>query len=324
MVTTAGRAELAGFESMWQAEDPIGPDAISLLGAYARVTSSIRLGTALININTRHPALIAATFANLDQLSGGRMVLGVGMGMSWLQYMGLTPADVHPLSDMTRAITLMRDLWSRDDPLFHGRPAHYWGRRSSLINAFNWPWGGFAVERPRIPIYVGARGPRMIELTGALADGLIVEHSIPTESVREWVTTFERAVVAAGRSRLDVETVGLVMLSVSRDGVLDPSLFRYLAGLLSRGTAESAVRFGLDPELVARIKAHWDDGREDDAGSLIDAPTLMRFGAYGDVDRCVERLRDFRAAGLDLPLIFPQACDLDLALEVGKRFAATD
>lgn len=322
MIRTAVSAEAAGFESVWQAEDPFGPDAISLLAAYAQATSSIRLGTALINIHTRHPAIIAATFANLDQQSRGRMVLGIGTGLSWLQYVGLTAADIHPLADMTRAIDLMRDIWSRDDPLFDDKPAYFWGRRSSLINAFNWPWGGFAMERQRIPIYVGARGPRMIELTAKMADGLIVEHSVPIEIVHEWVARFERAVHGAGRTRSEVETIGLVMLSVSADGAPDPSLFRYLAGLLARSNvAEDATRLALDPALLERIKRLWKDGEEERAAKLVDRATLARFGAYGSVEECVERLAAYRTAGLDLPLIFPQACDLALVLAVGRRFA---
>jgi 5,10-methylenetetrahydromethanopterin reductase len=322
MIATTARAEATGFDSVWQAEDPFGPDAISLLGAYAQATSTVRLGTALINIHTRHPAIIAATFANLDQQSRGRMVLGIGTGLSWLQYMGLTATDVHPVADMTRAIDLMRDIWSRDDPLFDGKPAYFWGRRSSLLNAFNWPWGGFAIERPRIPIYVGARGPRMIELTAKVADGLIVEHSLPTQIVQQWVARYERALLGVGRARSDVETVGLVMLSVSADGTPDPSLFRYLAGLLARSNvAEDASRLELEPTLLERIKRLWTEGQEERAARLIDPATLARFGAYGNVEQCVQRLAEYRSAGLDVPLIFPQACDLQLVLDVGRRYA---
>ncbi|MBI4219669.1 MAG: LLM class flavin-dependent oxidoreductase, partial [Chloroflexi bacterium] len=321
MVGAVKMCEASGFESAWQAEDVYGPDAIVPLACHAQATERIRLGTCLINPNTRAATLLASTFATLDQLSGGRMVLGLGAGLTWLPMIGKSPAEVKSLTLMRETVTLFRDLLRGADVVVDGRPAIVFDRRVNLPGAFQWPFGGFDYPRARIPVYIGARGPRMIRLAGELADGLICEHSIPVPGIRVWTGRFRDAVTAAGRLPGSVETVGLVLFSPSENGRPAESLKTFLARRVATLSEEQVRQFGLDTSLAARVQAQVKEGDAEEAGRLMNREMLSAFGAIGTPDECVARLREYHEAGLTVPLLFPEACDLGLAIEVGAAYA---
>jgi 5,10-methylenetetrahydromethanopterin reductase len=323
MVDAVRMCEAAGFESAWQAEDVYGPDAIVPLACYARVTERIRLGTCVINPNTRAATLLANTFATLDQLSGGRMVLGLGAGLTWLPMIGKSPAEVKSLTLMRETITQVRCLLQGEDVVVNGRPAIVFDRRISLPEAFGWPFGGFNYPRTRIPIYVGARGPRMVRLAGELADGLICEHSVPVPGIQAWTQAFRVAAAAAGRDPGTLESVGLVLFSPSENGRPAQALKTFLARKVGLLPAEQVVQLGFDPELVARIQELWQDERPQEAGRIITKDMLSVFGAVGTPDECIAKLRAYHGAGLTVPLLFPEACDLRLAIEVGAAYATS-
>src|SRR5437879_5025750 len=98
MIEAVKQAERVGFDSAWQAEDVYGPDAISLLACYAYATERLRLGTCLIGVNTRDPCIVANSFATLDQISRGRMIIGLGAALTWLPLIGKKPEDVKSLT----------------------------------------------------------------------------------------------------------------------------------------------------------------------------------------------------------------------------------
>jgi len=324
MVSAVKMAEVAGFHSAWHAEDVYGPDAITMLASYAQVTERLKLGTALINPNTRYPALIANTFATLDQVSRGRIILGLGAGLTWLPLVGKVAKDVKSLTLMRDTIRLLRSVWAGEDLQINGQDIYWYGCRVSLPRAFNWPWGGFKIERDRIPIYVGAKGPKMIEMAGALADGLIVEHSVPLHGIRTWVDSFLSAADSAGRVLESLEVAGLILFSPSENGRPDSTLYSFVAGLRIVSLKPSEIdELGFDPALVERIRGLWQEGRKEEAGKLVTREMLDCFGVFGTPDECVSKLKLYRRAGITIPLIMPEACDIRLAVETGAAFAAS-
>ncbi len=324
MINAVKMAEAAGFHSVWQAEDVYGPDAVTMLACYAQATENVRLGTALINPNTRCPALIANTFATLDQLSGGRMILGLGAGLTWLPLVGKSSKDVKSLTLMRETISLVRSVLAGDDLVVNGQPIYWFGNRVSLPRAFNWPWDGFKIERSQIPVYVGARGPKMIQMAGAQADGLIVEHTVSLSGIKDWTQSFFDAVKAAGRDPKELEVVGLVIVSPSEDGKPNPTLYSFIAGLrIIFLEPKQIAQLDFDPQRVERIRVLWQSGEREAAGRLVTREMLDVFGAFGTPDECVKKLKQYSNAGITIPLIMPEACNLELAIEVGRAYAVS-
>ena len=321
MIDAVVKAEEAGFDSAWQAEDVYGPDAIVPLACYAYATERIQMGTCVINPNTRAATLLASTFATLDQLSRGRMILGLGVGVTWLPMIGKTPQEVKSLTLMRETIQQFHNILRGEEVVVNGRRAIVFDRPVSLPKAFAWPCGGFQYPRQSIPIYIGTRGPKMMALAGELADGLICEHSIPLSEIKEWTQEFFDAVRHAGRDPRELQVVGLVLFSPSEDGQPSDIIKTFLARKVGILSAEEAAKLNLDPALVARIRAMWNEGKPEEARRFINPEVAHVFGAIGTPEECVAKLRSYHDAGLTVPLIFAEGYRLELALEAGAAYA---
>jgi 5,10-methylenetetrahydromethanopterin reductase len=321
MTEAVVECEAAGFESAWQAEDVYGPDVVVPLACYAYVTRRILLGTCVTNPNTRAVTILANTFATLDQVSSGRMILGLGAGLTWLPLIGKAPADVRSLTLMRETLSQFRSILDGNDLMIDGKPATLFGRSVSLPAAFNWPFGGFEYPRKRIPVYLGARGPKMIEAAGEIADGLVCEHSWPVPAIQTWTSSFQDAVRDAGRDPAELDCVGLVLMSPSEEGHVDSRIKLFLVNRMVKVTPEQADAWGLDRERLARIQGLMAEGEETEASQLVTTELAGVFGAIGTPEQCLARLEEYASAGLTVPRIFPQACDLHLAIEIGAQYA---
>ena len=152
----AGKAEELGFEGVWIADSQsIFRDAYLALTASALRTSTLTLATGVTNPVTRHPATIASAIATLDELSGGRALLGIGVGESAVRTVGLRPARLARLEEATHALRA----------LLSGATASWDGTDMRLA----W-WTG----RP-VPIWFASTGPRPLELGGRIADGVLFQ-----------------------------------------------------------------------------------------------------------------------------------------------------
>ena len=178
-------AERLGYESVWSSQLPGSRDTALVLAAYAQATERVRLGTAVTNPLTRHPTVTAAAFSTLAELSGGRASLGISVGDSALKSMNL---EVAKMSVLAESIALCRKLLGGEAVSFgEGKTAqlHHVG--------------------PRVPIYVAATGPRMLELAGRIADGVILMNGIAPELIREAVRIVREGERAAARQEGNVK-----------------------------------------------------------------------------------------------------------------------
>jgi probable F420-dependent oxidoreductase len=161
----ARRAESAGFDQVWTTEF-YSRSATVPLGAMAAVTQRIGLGTAIAFAFARRPVMLAAEARDIDELSGGRLTLGLGSAEPdrIRRWFGLDAA--HPAARMEELAGLLRDLWAVDE-----RAVHHDGR---FYATHVEPVGPVpAPVRPQIPVYLAALGPRMVAAAGAMADGLL-------------------------------------------------------------------------------------------------------------------------------------------------------
>jgi 5,10-methylenetetrahydromethanopterin reductase len=220
-VAAAARvAEAGGFDCIWTLDSPLLAgrllDPYLALAACAATTSRVSLGVAVTNPFTRHPIATACSILSLDDLSRGRAVLGIGSGDSAMRTLGLDPADAQGTHRGRRGH--VRETVEILNTIFRGAAVTF-GTRT------------FQLDRParRIPIYVAATGPRMLELAGEIADGVIIQVGAYRPCLT-WALEHVRA--GAARARRDpgeIDTVCSTFTAITADKALAIDRARPLA-----------------------------------------------------------------------------------------------
>ena len=292
----AERAEALGYESVWIAEGH-GGDQFAILAACALRTRRVRLGTAISSVFVRTAPTIAMAAAVVDELSGGRFVLG--LGSSHRVQVGPEHGVEYrkPLGRVREAVSVVRRL------LREGEVAH--AGETVRIERFDL-W--FKPLRGEIPVYLSALFPRMTELCGEIADGVILTRGTLASANRA------RAHVAAGAARAgrdagSVEITSLLPASVDSDrgkafAAARPGLAFY-AGFFPRYNRLLAES-GYPAEAAAVAKA-WSAGDTAGAERAVTDEMIAATSIAGTPAECRERLDAYRASGLDLPIISPFA-----------------
>ncbi len=297
----AEAAERAGFSAVFVAEGH--GDALSLCHPVAAATRRARVGTAIANAALRPPVLAAKTAAQLDQAANGRFVLGLGVGNSVMNArFGVQPHP--PLPMIGEYVGVIRAV-------LRGQAAGYDGRvfRTGMVPLDSPPL------RADLPIYLAALRPRMLELAGQIADGVILNLMTPVQAGQA-ASVARAAARAAGRDPASVEIVCVVHCCLSDDVaaaaaaaravvpryVLHPAAPR-LFGELDGGVDLRGVR-----ELVLA-------GDRAGAADRVPQPVADGLVAHGSAGECVARLMEYRTAGVDLPVLFPMPVGGDWGYE---------
>ena len=158
-------AESKGFEAVWQAESRLVREATVPMAAFASVTTTLKVGSGVVDCWSRNPARLAATFSTLDDLAPGRVILGIGAWWDPLAAkVGISRAK--PLRAMREIVTTVRALLNNETVTFNGEFVHLDGVELDYV---------YQDRRPKdVPIYIGATGMQMMELTGEIADGVVL------------------------------------------------------------------------------------------------------------------------------------------------------
>ncbi len=289
-------AEELGYESAWVAEGH-GGDQFAILAACATATKRIRLGTAISSVFVRSVPTIAMAAATVDALSGGRLVLGLGSshrvqveGEHGLPY-------AKPIPRVRESVEAIRALLRDGEVTYRGETVR--------IDRFDL-W--FTPLRPRLPIYLSALFPPMLEVCGELADGLILTWST-VEAPGRAAAHVAVGARRAGRRPEDVEITSLLpcVIADRRAEALErmrPAVAMY-AGFFPRYNrllAEAGF-----PDAARAIQTAWQAG--DRAGAARAVPDAMAaaVGLVGTPAECRARIEEYRTAGLALPIISPRA-----------------
>lgn len=184
-------ADAAGVESIWLLEDPDGWDAFAVLGAMARATERIRLGTGVANPYYRHPALLAASVSTLDLLSGGRAFLGLGRGQAEWYERSLGMKVGKPVRVLGETFDLLRQWWS---PGMRATSAP----TATEFAVNDWE-RVFRPLQPHVPVYLAAVGPLALKLAGERVDGVVFNDLSSVQFMREAIATVREAASASGR-----------------------------------------------------------------------------------------------------------------------------
>jgi F420-dependent oxidoreductase-like protein len=301
-------AERLGYDSAWAAE-AYGSDAATVLSWLAAQTSTIGLGSAVFQIPARSPAMTAMTAATLDQLSGGRFRLGLGLS-------GPQVAEGWHGQRFARPLARTRDYLGVVRLALQRRRVAYQGETLELPL----PDGpGKALKltitpvQQRLPIYLAAMGPRNLALAGELADGWLGFLFSPEHAGGFRVHLAEGA-GRAGRDLAGLDVAPTVQVHISDDlaaarDAMRPFLALYVGGMGSRERnfyADQAGRYGFG-QAAAQVQEHYLAGRRTEAGAAIPDELIDLVTLCGPAARVRERLAAYREAGVGTLIAAPTA-----------------
>jgi probable F420-dependent oxidoreductase len=208
----AALADEAGFDSVWDYEFFRNPFVTHALTA--RATQRVRLGTGIATAVSRTPFEMANAAADVDELSGGRTLLGISTGgASWTDVFNGADAS-HPLPRMREYIQVLRLIWKH---FSDGEPVEHHGRFYDFASPpFN-PWGVRRLERPEIPIYLACLKERMLQMAGEVADGVLGYLNTPRFIAEHVLPNVAKGAQKAGRDPSEIDVTALVLCSVSED-----------------------------------------------------------------------------------------------------------
>jgi 5,10-methylenetetrahydromethanopterin reductase len=303
-------AEKKGFEAIWQAESRLVRDAIVPMAAYAAVTEKIKVGSGVINNWTRNIGLLAATFLTLDDLAPNRILCGIGAWWDPLaRNVGIERRN--PLLAMRETVEVLRRLLAMERVTFHGEFHHVDGIELDVVHGRR--------EPRNVPIYIGATGPKMMELAGEIADGVVLNYCVPPEYNREALEQLEAGARRAHRSLDDVDRPQLVVCSVDpdREKALDTTrelLTQYLAQ-----QPHIAKASGVAQDVVSKIQsilgwpATHDQIRK--AKHLVPDDLVTRITASGTPEEARAKVDEYSRAGCTCPILYPVGGDVRLLID---------
>lgn len=288
-------AEEGGYESFWVPE-AWGSDAISLLGALAATTTRIRLATGIINIFSRSPGLIAQTFATLDELTGGRMIIGLGASGPQVIERWHGGRFEWPIRRMREVVEILRLALA-------GERLNYAGQIFSL-SGFKL---GMDPVRPRIPIYLATFKPQGLRLTGEIADGWLPTN-LSVAHLPAMLRTVAEGARAAGRDPASIDVAPMIHTLVTENreearGLVRRHLAYYVGGM---GTFyfELMQSYGFAEE-AGRIRERWQAGDRDGAGRQVSDAMVDALSITGTASECRKAIEGRRVRGVALPVLVP-------------------
>ncbi|MDQ6819457.1 MAG: LLM class F420-dependent oxidoreductase [Actinomycetota bacterium] len=309
-------AERLGYDSVWAAE-AYGSDAATVLAWLAAGTTKVKLGSAIFQIPGRSAAMTAMTAATIDELSGGRMLLGLGTS-------GPQVAEGWHGQRFGRQLQRTRDYVAVVRMALERQRVEYHGETLELPL----PDGpGKALKltigpvQPRIPIYLAAIGPNNTALAGEIADGWIPTFFSP-ENVSELRALLQVGADRAGRSLDQFDIAPTVNAYISDDreaarNLMRPVLALYIGGMGSRAQNfynQLVKRYGFE-EAAEEIQDLYLEGRKDDAAAAIPDQLIDMVSLCGPRDVVRDRLSAFRDAGVGTLMITPMAFSLSERVE---------
>jgi len=300
-IATAREAEARGYHSGWIGE-AAGVDALTTSAVVLTHTERLHVATGVIPVQVRTPVTFGLTLATLDHLAPGRFALGLGLSSPVIvgQWHGLTFSRA--VDQMREAVTIIRAAAAGERVNFEGR--HY------RVKNFRFA-GPLPARPPRIVL--AALGPRMLELAGEIADGVLLNW-IPPEAIPAAIAHVETGARRAGRTLAGFEIAAFIRVCVTSD--VAPAREHLARDITVYGTVnvyqDFFRSFGYGPEIDA-LDAAWKAGDRAGAVKQLTPRVLDGLGVVGDAAFCRARVDDFTRAGLTTAVIAPFTYEKDAA-----------
>ena len=316
-IEMAKYAEAQGFSEIWQADTRLARDCVVLMSALLAETRTLRIGSGVLPIWTRNPAVIAATWSTMWELGGltpdGESRVMLGIGAWWEPIASRVGEDRRrPLTAMREHVEALRALFTMEEVTYPGEIVQLDRVRLDVA---------YGDTSPRdIPVYIGATGPRMLELTGEICDGVVLNYVVSVDYIRDAVARVAEGAARAGRSLDDVDRPELLVCSLSDDDpdealLAGKSLVAYYLGTEPHIMEAS----GADPGLVERVKevVGWPATEADyrKAAPLIPDDLVRSLMAVGTATECREKVAEYIDAGVTCPILYPMMDDVQPVID---------
>jgi F420-dependent oxidoreductase-like protein len=315
-------ADRLGYDSIWAAE-AYGSDAATVMAWLATNTERAKIASGIFQMPARTPAMTAMTAATLDNISGGRMVLGLGIsGPQVVEGWHGQPFD-RPLGRTREYVAIVRKALARETVTYDGefytlpRPGGP-GKPLKLI---------IKPVQERIPIYIAAIGPRNTALAAEIADGWLPTLFAP-DHIDVFRPSLEEGAGKAGRSPDEIDIAPMTSLAIDEDverarDLMRPYLALYIGGMGSRDKNfynQLVTRYGYG-EAASKVQDLYLSGKYDEAMAAIPAELIEKVALCGPKEVLEKRLEVYRDAGVGTLLVTPIAQTVDERLEMLRQLA---
>jgi F420-dependent oxidoreductase-like protein len=298
-------ADRLGYDSVWSAE-AYGSDAVTPAAWMAARTSRIHVGTAIMQIAARTPTLAATTALTLDQLSGGRFRLGLGVSGPQVVEGWHGVAFGKPLQRTREYVEIVRAVWRREKPLEFSGEYYQIPYRGPQATGLGKPLKSIIHARADIPLYLAAIGPRNVALAAEIADGWLPIFFSP-ERMSVFRDSLESGFRAAGGGKslaaFDVAPTVAVVMGDDVDrcrAAVKPRLALYVGGMGARGRNfynDLVCRYGYE-EAAGRIQNLYLAGKKEEAAAVVPDALVDEVALCGPRERIRERLAGWKDSGV--------------------------
>lgn len=303
-------AEKRGFEAVWQAESRLVRDAIVPMAAYAAVTNKLKVGSGVINNWTRNIGLLASTFLTLDDLAPDRIICGIGAWWDPLaKNVGIDRRK--PLTAMRETVTVLKKLLNMERVSFEGEFVQVSGIELDVVHGRR--------EPRNVPVYIGATGDKMMEMTGEIADGAVLNYCVPPEYNIRALELLEAGAKKSGRKLEDIDRPQLVVCSVDTDHDKAIDTTRELLTQYLAQQPHIAKASGVSMEVVEKIQSilGWPATHEQIARAkhLVPEELILRITASGTPEEARAKVAEYVHNGCTCPILYPVGGDVHLLID---------
>lgn len=303
-------AEARGFEAVWQAESRLVRDAIVPMAAYAAVTSRLKVGSGVINNWTRNIGLLASTFLTLDDLAPNRIICGIGAWWDPLaRNVGIERKK--PLTAMRETVIVLKRLLNMERVTFDGEFIHVNGIELDVVHGRK--------EPRNVPIYIGATGDNMMEMTGEIADGAVLNYCVPPEYNLKALELLEQGARKVGRTLAEIDRPQLIVCSVDKDHDKAIDTTRELLTQYLAQQPHIAKASGVSMDVVEKIQSilGWPATHEQiiKAKHLVPEELIHRITASGTPEEAKNKVAEYCRNGCTCPILYPVGGDVHLLID---------
>jgi 5,10-methylenetetrahydromethanopterin reductase len=306
-------AEEKGFEAVWQAESRLVRDAIVPMAAFAAATTRIKIGAGVINNWTRNIGLLAATWLTLDDLAPDRMICGIG---AWWDPLAANVGIERkkPLLAMRETVEVLRRLLRMENVTFHGEFHRVTGIELDVVHGRR--------EPRNVPIYIGATGDKMMELTGEIADGVLLNYCVPPEYNDKAMELLEKGAKKAGRTLNEIDRPQLVVCSVDHDRKKAIEAAKELLTQYLAQQPHIAKASGVSDEIVGKVRSilGWPATRDQihEAMQYVPDDFVLQISATGTPEEARAKVEEYRSRGCTCPVLYPM-CDPYIMIDTFRQ-----
>ena len=309
-------AEERGFSEIWQADTRLARDCIVMMSAFLTHTKRLRIGSGVLPIWTRNPAIIAASWSTMWELGGkvdgrGRVMLGIG---AWWE-----PIASRVGVDRRKPLKAMREHIESIRQLFTMQEVSYTGEFVTLDKVQLDVTHGDLTPRD-IPLYIGATGDKMLELSGEICDGVVLNYVVSVDYIQRAIKLVEKGAKKVGKTIKDIDLPELLVCSLSdKDPAAAMSEAKKLAAYYLATEPHIMKASGVSEELLEEVQAivGWPATAEEyaKASKVIPDEVVRSVMAVGTSDECRSKVQEYLDAGVTCPILYPLMEDIKVLVD---------